>query len=55
MSESETGRRMAARVPLGRLGTAAELAAPICFLLSPAASYVNGAVLPVDGAAHWVP
>jgi NAD(P)-dependent dehydrogenase (short-subunit alcohol dehydrogenase family) len=55
LSESETGRRMAARVPLGRLGTAAELAAPICFLLSPAASYVNGAVLPVDGAAHWVP
>ncbi len=37
------------RIPLGRYGDAAELGRVAAFLLSPAASYVNGAVLPVDG------
>jgi meso-butanediol dehydrogenase/(S,S)-butanediol dehydrogenase/diacetyl reductase len=35
----------------GRVGTADEIAATIAFLASPAASYINGAVLPVDGGA----
>jgi 3-oxoacyl-[acyl-carrier protein] reductase len=38
-----------ARIPLGRYGDAAELGRVAAFLLSPAASYVNGTVLPVDG------
>jgi NAD(P)-dependent dehydrogenase (short-subunit alcohol dehydrogenase family) len=38
-----------ARVPLARFGTSAEIAAVIAFLCSPAASYICGAILPVDG------
>lgn len=38
-------------VPLQRLGTESEVSAAICFLLSPAAAFISGAVLRVDGAA----
>ncbi|MCH0566842.1 MULTISPECIES: 3-oxoacyl-ACP reductase FabG [unclassified Streptomyces] len=36
-------------IPLGRMGTAAEVAQVAAFLASPAASYVTGKVLTVDG------
>jgi citronellol/citronellal dehydrogenase len=38
-------------VPSQRLGTESEVSAAICFLLSPAAAFISGAVLRVDGAA----
>jgi citronellol/citronellal dehydrogenase len=38
-------------VPLGRLGTEAEVSGAICFLLSPAASFITGITLAIDGAA----
>jgi NAD(P)-dependent dehydrogenase (short-subunit alcohol dehydrogenase family) len=38
-----------ANVPLRRLAQPEEIAAVICFLASPAASFVHGAVIPVDG------
>jgi 3-oxoacyl-[acyl-carrier protein] reductase len=37
------------RVPLGRIGTPAEVAAVVCFLASPAASYITGACFDVNG------
>lgn len=41
--------RLARKTPLGRIGEAIELAGPIAFLLSDAASYITGANLAIDG------
>ncbi len=38
-------------VPLQRMGNESEVSAAVCFLLSPAAAFVNGATLRVDGGA----
>ncbi|MCF8200020.1 MAG: SDR family oxidoreductase [Sulfuritalea sp.] len=38
-------------VPLRRLGTESEVSAAICFLLSPAAAFITGVTLAIDGGA----
>ena len=38
-----------ARTPLGRWGTPQDVAGPVLFLASPAARFVTGVILPVDG------
>jgi 3-oxoacyl-[acyl-carrier protein] reductase len=48
-SVDEVGNAMQAEVPLQRFGTASEVAAVAAFLATPAAAYVNGASIPVDG------
>jgi 3-oxoacyl-[acyl-carrier protein] reductase len=45
----EVRREMIGRIPLGRYGEPAEVGRVGAFLLSPAASYVNGSIVAVDG------
>lgn len=40
---------LSARIPTGRWGTPADIAPAALFLCSPLASYITGAVLPIDG------
>ena len=40
------------RLPLKRMGTSEDIAQAAVFLASDAASYINGALLPVDGGIH---
>ncbi|MEZ5513748.1 MAG: SDR family oxidoreductase [Steroidobacteraceae bacterium] len=47
---SDAGKALAARSPAGRTGELHELLGPVLLLASDAGSYINGVVLPVDGA-----
>lgn len=50
-SPERTRMKNEAEIPLGRYGEPAEVAHVAGFLLSPAASYITGAVVPVDGGS----
>ena len=47
--QNENTRVRLARIPAGRMGFPEDVAAAVLFLLSPAAAYINGALLPIDG------
>ena len=47
---ADVERRTVAQIPLGRMGEPAEFASVVAFLASPAASYVSGVTIQVDGA-----
>ena len=48
-NEEEVGKTMLASVPLGRFADAEEIGGVVAFLASPAAGYVSGINVPVDG------
>ena len=51
---TDAGRKWQETNPMGRIGRPEDIAPVICFLLSPAAGYVNGVLLPIDGGATLV-
>jgi NAD(P)-dependent dehydrogenase (short-subunit alcohol dehydrogenase family) len=47
--ESEAGKRLLSKVPMGRAGTLAELDGPLLLLASDAGAFMTGSVITVDG------
>lgn len=50
-ADAERGK-IAAGIPLGRMGEPEEFGRVAAFLVSPAASYITGAMIPVDGGSY---
>lgn len=49
IAEAEVMKQLVAEIPAGRIGQPEEFGAAVAFLASPAAAYINGINLPVDG------
>lgn len=49
IGEAEVMKQLVAEIPAGRIGQPEEFGAAVAFLASPAAAYINGINLPVDG------
>ncbi|MBV8207571.1 MAG: SDR family oxidoreductase [Acidobacteria bacterium] len=54
MADGEYKKRVFAAIPLGRIGTPEEIAAPILFLCTPHAGFITGEVFNVNGGAVLV-
>lgn len=52
--QGAVGEKMLSSIPLGRFGTTEELANLIVFLVSEAASYINGGPIPIDGGKYII-
>jgi 3-oxoacyl-[acyl-carrier protein] reductase len=52
MTEDIDESQYKAVIPAGRFGTAEEVAAAVCFLTSPTASYITGEVIQVNGGLY---
>lgn len=54
-SPTERGQKVLAKTPMGRYGSPEEIAGPVLWLCSDAASFVDGAIIPIDGgfSAYW--
>lgn len=50
--DDKTRESLVSQIPLGRLGSAEDVAASVVFLASDAASYVTGQVISVNGGMH---
>ena len=50
--DTEAGKKYIRQIPPRRLGNLDELIGPVIMLASEAGSFVNGTILPVDGALH---
>jgi NAD(P)-dependent dehydrogenase (short-subunit alcohol dehydrogenase family) len=48
-ADPDAERRILERTPLDRWGEPSDLVEVVCFLASPGAAFVTGAVIPVDG------
>lgn len=49
ITEEEVMKNLIAEIPAGRIGQSEEFGAVVAFLCSPAAAYINGINVPVDG------
>ena len=47
--DPERSKQLVSRTPLGRWGRPEDIAGPVLFLSSEAASFITGAIIPVDG------
>jgi 3-oxoacyl-[acyl-carrier protein] reductase len=54
MLETDYGKQVLARNPMGRIGLPADVAWAMVVLLSPRSEYLNGVLLPVDGGSLLV-